>query len=686
MAEDPTRGAVKAVVFDVGGVLAHPPGGPMAPPKDFFGPSDADSDHPWHRLERGEITLTDLFRAAMSGEVPGGMPLPPVPPGMPMPPMPPPGAGGPGGLPGGFPGGLPGGASGGLPGGIPGGLPPGMPPLPPPGAPLPPGMPLPPPFTLDDAYLGLARDLAAAGVPLALCTNAVRELEPLWWDLHPWSELFPVIVRSYELGARKPDPRMYHAVLEGLGTAAAETLFVDDSPANIAAAAELGFTTVLVAGEPRDVAALVWQAVGLDDPGSTAKRSGSPAESAREAGPTGGTGPAAVDAPPAESASAADPPGVVRDSSASANDVLVAVREFAATLAPRAAEVEAGGRVPDDVVAGLRATGLLGALFPTHLGGPGMTPYQIVTTIEELAYADASVAWCAAIGIDAGLCAMHWDDEQVRAAFPSPDRLLAAVLPPLGRGRRVAGGYRVSGRWAMASGIQAADHVLCGILAEDDTPSWRVALLDTSAARVLETWNTTGLRGTGSHDFEVHDVFVARANTFVFTDPPVRTEPLYATADHLVAKMAGVALGIGRAALDATRALLLDKTDSMTRQKVGRNPRVQAGFAHAETLVGAARAYVRTTLEDSWATLAAGGTPERGPGALARRYAFRACREAVQTLYDLAGSNAVYTDRTPLDRQLRDIVTAAQHIAVQDRMLEAVGDLRLGGEPFSPFL
>lgn len=658
MTEDPTTGAVKAVVFDVGGVLAHPPGGPMAPPKDFFGPSDADSDHPWHRLERGEITLTDLFREAMSGNVPGGMPMPPVPPGMPLPPMPPPGAGAGSGGPGGFPG--------------------GMPPLPPPGAPMPPGMPLPPPFTLDEAYVDLARKLAAAGVPLALCTNAVRELEPLWWDLHPWAEIFPVIVRSYELGARKPDPRMYHAVLEGLGTSAAETLFVDDSPGNIAAAAELGFATVLVAGEPRDVAARVWRAVGLAEPAGAADEieadAAAPAETSAAVG---------SDATPHGS----DAETTTAPATASrAEEVIASVRTFAATLAPRAAEVEAVGRVPDDVVAGLRATGLLGALFPSHLGGPGMTPHQIVTAIEELAYADASVAWCAAIGIDAGLCAMHWDDERVRAAFPSPDRLLAAVLPPLGRGRRVAGGYRVSGRWTMASGIQAADHVLCGILAEDDTPSWRVALLDASAARVLETWNTTGLRGTGSHDFEVHDVFVAREDTFVFTEPPIRADPLYATADHLVAKMSGVALGIGRAALDATRALLLDKTDSMTRQKVGRNPRVQAEFAHAESLVGAARAYVRTTLEDSWAILRDGGTPDRGPGALARRYAFRACREAVQALYDLAGSNAVYTDRTPLDRQLRDIVTASQHIAVQDRMLEAVGDLRLGGEPFSPFL
>lgn len=637
---------VKAVVFDVGGVLAHPPAGPMAPPKEFFGPADQDSDHPWHRLERGEITLADLFREAMSGGKAGGMPMPPMPAGMPMPPMP-------AGMP--MPP-MPGPGGGGMP-------------LPPPGAGLPPGMPLPPPFTLDLEYVALAEKLAAAGVPLALCTNAVRDLEPLWWDLYAWDELFPVIVRSYEIGARKPDPAMYHAVLERLGTSAAETLFLDDSAANIAAAAELGFATAAVSGAIADVSARVWRAVGLPEP----------ADDAIEAAPS------AVEtaADPGNDDAVGSPPP---ESSARAREVLEAVREFAATIAPRADAVEDAGRIPDDIVSGLRATGLLGALFPASLGGPGMTPYQIVCAIEELAYADASVAWCAAIGIDAGLCAMHWDDDRVRAVFPTPDRLVAAVLPPLGRGRRVAGGYRVSGRWAMGSGIQAADHVLCGILAEDDAPSWRVAVLDPGDVRVLDTWHTTGLRGTGSHDFEAHDVFVPRARTFEFTAAPLRKDPLYATADHLVGKMAGVALGIGRAALDATRTLLLDKTDAMTRQKASRNPRVQAEFAHAETLVGAARAYVRTTLEDSWAALAAGNPPDRGAGALARRYAYRACREAVQTLYDLAGSHAVYRDKLPLDRQLRDIVTACQHIAVQDRMLETVGDLRLGGEPFSPFL
>ncbi|MDI2131101.1 HAD-IA family hydrolase [Yinghuangia seranimata] len=657
--------AVKAVVFDVGGVLAHPPGGPMAPPKDFFGPSDADTDHPWHRLERGEITLTDLFREAMSGKLPGGMPMPPMPAGMPMPPgmagMPMPG------MP--MPGMSGAGTAGGFPGPFPGSTSVGMPPLPPPGAELPPGMPLPPPFTLDRGYVALAERLARAGVPLALCTNAVKELEPLWWDLYPWADLFPVIVRSFEVGARKPDPAPYLAVLELLGTSAAETLFVDDSDTNLAAAAELGFATALVRGSLEEVSARVWEIVGLTDPGAAAV--------AAEATPGAAVSEAAEPQPTTIGASA-EP--------SQADDVLHAVREFAATISGRSAAIEAEGRIPDDVVEGLRATGLLGALFPVALGGPGMTPYQLVTAIAELAYADASVAWCAAIGIDAGLCAMHWTDEQVRTLFPASDLLVAAVLPPLGRGRRVAGGYRVSGRWPMASGVQAADKVLCGILAEDPTPAWRVAVLSAADLRVLDTWHTTGLRGTGSHDIEAYDVFVPREHTFEFTAAPLRTDPLYATTDHLVAKMAGVALGIGRAALDATRELLSTKTDSVTRQRVGRNPRVQAEFAHAETLVGAAGAYVRTTLEDSWRALTSGGTPEKGPGALARRYAFRACREAVQTLYDLAGSHAVYSDRTPLDRQLRDIVTACQHVAVQDRMLETVGDLRLGGEPFSPFL
>jgi len=184
--EPQTPEKVTAVIFDVGGVLAHPAPGQFS--EEFFGGRDADSDHPWHRLERGELTVAQamplLLRPATGG---AGT------------------TGGPGGA---------------------------LPPRPP------------RPYTLDEDYVVLAEQLAEAGIRLALCTNTPRETAPLWQALYPWADVFEVIVRSCDVGARKPDTRMVRAALEQLGTAPEETLFVDDLPANRESAGSLGVFTI----------------------------------------------------------------------------------------------------------------------------------------------------------------------------------------------------------------------------------------------------------------------------------------------------------------------------------------------------------------------------------------------------------------------------------------------------------
>ncbi len=162
-----------AVIFDVGGVLADP--GDDAFVEGFFGGRDADTDHPWHRWERGELTMAEA------------MPLLDLPPGRPRPPK---------------------------------------------------------PYVLNEDYLALAEQLAEAGFGLALCTNTPREASPLWQALYPWGEIFEVIVRSCDIGARKPDPRMVQSALSQLGCAPDEALFVDDLPANRASAEALGVITV----------------------------------------------------------------------------------------------------------------------------------------------------------------------------------------------------------------------------------------------------------------------------------------------------------------------------------------------------------------------------------------------------------------------------------------------------------
>lgn len=362
-----------------------------------------------------------------------------------------------------------------------------------------------------------------------------------------------------------------------------------------------------------------------------------------------------------------------------AASVMDRVRAYASGLPAYAPEIERLGRIPADVLDGLKATGLLRAALPPPLGGVEMTVPEITRAVDLLAEADASVAWCAAVALNSALAVVSLPEEVFTELFPHPDLITATVLPPTGRAIRQRGGYRLSGRWTHGSGITHADRVMAGFQTPDcGTP--RIAVFDAAHARVLDTWHTTGLRGTGSHDFEVADLFVPERHTFELVPPGTRMEPLHLRSDNLGLKMAGVPLGIGRSALESAKELLAARRSALPR------PGVPADLAHAESLIGAADAYVYATLENAWAAQVAGLAPERGTAALARRFAHRACREAVQLLYDVVGSAAVYTERTPLDRCLRDLITAGRHVASSEGILDSVGDLRLGGDPASPHL
>ncbi len=355
--------------------------------------------------------------------------------------------------------------------------------------------------------------------------------------------------------------------------------------------------------------------------------------------------------------------------------VLHHVQAYASTLPPRAPEIERLGRVPDDILDGLKATGLLRAAIPPPLGGIEMTAPDITRAIDLLAEGDASVAWCAAVALNAALAAASLPPHVFAELFPRPDLLTTTVLPPTGKATRRHGDYLLTGRWTHASGITHADRVIAGFHTPQGTV--RIAVFDAAHARIHHTWNTTGLRGTGSHDVEVTDLTVPARHTFALTPP--HTQSLHLRTDNLALKMAGVPLGIGRAALNTARRLL-------TTRPAPPRPAAPADLAHAESLIGAADAYVYTTLNNTWTAQTTGRTPERGTAALARHFAHRACREAVQLLYDTVGTTAVYTERTPLDRCLRDLITAGRHIASSEKILDAVGDLRLGGIPTSPHL
>jgi alkylation response protein AidB-like acyl-CoA dehydrogenase len=201
------------------------------------------------------------------------------------------------------------------------------------------------------------------------------------------------------------------------------------------------------------------------------------------------------------------------------------------------------------------------------------------------------------------------------------------------------------------------------------------------------------LRGTGSHDIAIHDVFLPVEHTFSFQDPELvkRPGPLYAFPLMFIAKGAAPALGIARRAIDilvessgrkAARRMMIGELAEpvkMLRDEVF----VQEAAGRAETLLGAARAYLFDVIGDLWATLVDGRKPSSKQQArfiAAYGYVVSTCAEAVQTVFKATGGSAVYQSG-PLDRCLRDVLTMNQHVMGSLKTYEMAGRLLLGMEP-----
>src|SRR5215469_8593130 len=225
-------------------------------------------------------------------------------------------------------------------------------------------------------------------------------------------------------------------------------------------------------------------------------------------------------------------------------------------------EIERGRRLPPSIAAAMKDAGVFGMAMPRVWGGPELDPLTQFRVIEALAMADGSAGWCAMIGCDGGYVSSFLDQDVARAMYPDILVATAAAATTTGQAVRVHGGYRVSGRFPFVSGCQHCEWLWAGCTVVENgvpqvdgngVPETRQCLVRRSQCEILDTWHTTGLRGTGSSDVVIHDVFVEQEHSFSFQDPELveRSGPLYAFPFLFVAKGSAPALGIARHAIDA---------------------------------------------------------------------------------------------------------------------------------------
>ena len=367
--------------------------------------------------------------------------------------------------------------------------------------------------------------------------------------------------------------------------------------------------------------------------------------------------------------------------------LLQAVEQVRGTLAAQTDAAEEARTLPDASVAALREAGLFRLKLPAELGGAEADPVTQLEVIEAVTTINPSAGWCMFIGAAiVGMAGAFLPDETIASVFPH-GRIptMAGGLMP---GRAVAerGGYRVTGRWSWGSGIRHAEWVLVQTLVERDSPmpEVRAVVFPVAQAQVIDNWHVLGMKGTGSCDYAVADLFVPEAFTFaVGSTLPRRGGPLYLMGwpGYVANEHAAFALGIARCALDAIIDLAQSKKRGYGPQRrLSERAVVQRMIAQAALRLRGTRLVVIDVLEKAWQTASAGQVPGPALQAEMRSAATLATDVALEittNAFRYGAGSAVRLEHV-LQRCLRDLHTAAAHLMVNDSAYENYGQFLLG--------
>ena len=378
-------------------------------------------------------------------------------------------------------------------------------------------------------------------------------------------------------------------------------------------------------------------------------------------------------------------------------------RALAPLIRRHAPDAERNRRISREVLAALREAGFFRMLLPRSLGGLEVDPLTCALVVEKIAAADSAAAWT----LQAGNTGAWWSArlpkkgvEEIYGADPSA--LQAAAFHPPQRAVEVPGGFRVTGRGPLASTIHDAEWLfLSAVVMDGDQPRMMegrpvtIALvIRAREARIVDTWQSLGMRGTDSNDVVMDDVYVPAARTFPlmpdFEPNAYYGGPLYRFPGMAIVQLmiAPVQLAVGRGAVDEFRELALRKTAFGFASPLRERTPVQATLARAEGMLRAARVLYHDTLARAWSTVLAGEWPTlelKADLVLAAAHAASTAAAVVGMVHQLAGTTAIY-ERSALERHFRDANTVKHHGFMSENRFEVVGQVYLGVPPEFPLI
>jgi alkylation response protein AidB-like acyl-CoA dehydrogenase len=368
------------------------------------------------------------------------------------------------------------------------------------------------------------------------------------------------------------------------------------------------------------------------------------------------------------------------------SEYLEAIRRLAPLIAANRGAFDRDRRLTDSAYAALAEAGLFRLWLPRSLGGPELTPIEFMRVVEAAAALDGSIGWLVGNGGGMSRVGGYLPAAVVRDWFADPRTFIASTTGAVGALEVADGGYRASGRWPFGSGAPHATHFMglatIGGSQAPDQPRL-CCYFSREQVTVHDTWHVSGLRGTGSSDFEARSAFVPTSNTHPFLGL-VPTEPglLYRMPPLSVFAwtVSVVPLGIARGVIDAFVQLASSKARLGTSGLLRDRETVQATVGRAETTLMAARAYLIEAMSELMTSTEIGG--DRLVQARARlRVAGAHAAESACTIVDRlaaeAGSIAIF-ETCPLERAVRDVHAAIKHVAVNPSSYIIAGRMALG--------